>query len=116
MIQEELVTTFKENKEIDGGSKTNYSKQIRTANSHKNKCTLSAALKEMEVGDICSCYVLNTNVAQNYPSEKPDHNKLLIYFWRKSVLTKWTVLSCELLNKKAGVGHITKCSDENCCV
>lgn len=98
MIQEEeLVTTLKKTNEVDDGSKTNYSKQIGTANSRENNCTLSAVLKEMGVGDICSCYVLNTKVAQNCPSERPDlwtcpgyisHNKLLIYFWRKSFLTK----------------------------
>lgn len=78
---------------MDDGSKTNYSKQIGTVNTHKNKCTLSAVLKEMEVGDICSCYVLNTKVAQKRSSEKPhlwtctgylSHNKLIIYVGGKA--------------------------------
>lgn len=85
--EEELVVMFIKSNEVDDGSKTNYSKQIGTVNSHENKCTLSAVLKELEVGDICSFCVLSTKVAQNCPSERPDpwacpgciaHNKLLI--------------------------------------
>lgn len=64
----------------------------RRSEQQEDKCTFSAVLKQMGAGDIHSCYALNTKVAQNCPSERPDlwthpgyliHNMLLIYFWRK---------------------------------